>query len=203
MFFTNCKLFKALFTPRIMITFSRRKSDCLKKDDKSSIGSWDKPILRLCEEINKKKNLYTLSSCSGRIVLIKNLEKKQSGMFVFRSHAKITFDEIINALKNAEKKKETLIFKQEPPILHVCCENIGDAENMLEKAKASGWKNSGIMSTRGRIVLELRSTEYLALPIMLNGKILVDGEFLKILVRESNKRLENGWRKINNFYKIL
>jgi tRNA(Phe) wybutosine-synthesizing methylase Tyw3 len=47
-----------------------------------------------------------------------------------------------------------------------------------------------------RIVLEMRSTEYLALPIMLNGKLLVNEDFLKILIRESNKRIERGWEKI-------
>jgi len=179
-----------------MITFSRRKSDTLKKDDKSSIGSWDGPIQKLCDKINSRGNLYTLSSCSGRIVLIKNLEKKQPGMFVFRSHEKVGFEELMKSLYGASAKKETLIFKQEPPILHVCCEKLDDAENLLEKARIAGWKNSGIMSARGRIVVEMRSTEYLALPIMLNGKILVDKEFLRILVFESNKRIEKGWEKI-------
>jgi len=179
-----------------MITFERRKQDCLKKDDKSSIGEWDKPILSLCEKINKKREFYTLSSCSGRIVLVKNLEKKQPGMFVLRSHETVRFDEILHVLGKAEEAKETLIFKQEPPILHVCCDKLEDAEKLLEKARESGWKNSGIMSTSGRIVLELRSTEYLALPIMEKGKLLVNEEFIKILLKESNKRLENGWGKI-------
>ena len=186
-----------------MTTFQRRKQDCLSKADKSSIGSWDKPILGLCEEMNKNKSFYTLSSCSGRIVLIKNLDKKQPGMFVLRSHERIKFDELLRALESAAKAKETLIFKQEPPILHVCCEKLDDAENLLEKAREAGWKNSGIMSTRGRIVVEMRSTEYLALPIMEKGKLLVNEEFLKILVRESNKRLEKGWEKIKKLEKII
>lgn len=186
-----------------MITFQRRKSDCLGKDDKSSIGSWDKPIAQLCEKINKKKEYYTLSSCSGRIVLVKNLEKKQPDMFVFRSHEKVSFRELKKKLLEAEKNKENLIFKQESVILHVCCDKLEDAEKLLEKARESGWKNSGIMSTRGRIVLELRSTEYLALPIMMNGKLLVDDEFLKILLKESNKRLEKTWEKINRLEKIV
>ena len=186
-----------------MITFSRRKQDCLKKDDKSSIGEWDEPILALCRKINRLDNYYTLSSCSGRIVLVKNLDKKQPGMFVFRSHARVELNELLDALKKAEKTKETLIFKQEPPILHVCCSKLEDAEKMLNLARECGWKNSGIMSTSGRIVLELRSTEYLALPIMLNGRVLVNDEFLKILANESNKRIENGWEKIEKLEKII
>ncbi len=188
-----------------MITFERRKNDCLTKDDKSSIGEWDKPILKLCERINKQKNLYTLSSCSGRIVLIKNLEKKQPGMFVFRSHEKVNFVELRKRLEEAAKNKETLIFKQEPPILHVCCSDIASAEKVLNMARESGWKNSGIMSLaeENHIVLELRSTEYLALPIMEKGKILVDVDFIKILLKESNLRLERGWEKIGKLEKVI
>ena len=186
-----------------MITFTRRKQDTLKKDDKSSIGSWDKPIEKLCNKINSLKNFYTLSSCSGRIVLIKNLDKKQPGMFIFRSHEEVNFNEIIDALTHAAKNKETLIFKQEPPILHVCCEKLEDAEKILNIARECGWKNSGIMSTQGRIVVEMRSTEYLALPIMLSGKILVNEEFLKILVKESNKRVVKGWEKIGKLEKSI
>jgi len=186
-----------------MITFSRRKQDTLKKDDKSSIGEWDKPIEKLCNKINSLKNFYTLSSCSGRIVLIKNLDKKQPGMFIFRSHEKVSFNEIMKALEIASKNKETLIFKQEPPILHVCCEKLEDAEKILSIARECGWKNSGIMSTQGRIVVEMRSTEYLALPIMLSGKILVNEEFIKILVKESNKRVVKGWEKIQKLEKSL
>jgi tRNA wybutosine-synthesizing protein 3 len=186
-----------------MITFERRKEDCLGKDDKSSIGFWDKPIEGLCNKINKKREYYTLSSCSGRIVLIKNLDKKQPGMFIFREHAKTNFGEIMNKLNEASLSKETLIFKQESCILHVCCKTLESAESLLEKARLAGWKNSGIMSTKGRIVLELRSTEYLALPIMEKGKLLVDETFLKILIRESNNRLEKTWEKINKLEKEI
>lgn len=186
-----------------MITFERRKEDCLTKDDKSSIGSWDAPIQKLCDKINKKPNYYTLSSCSGRVVLIKNLDKKQAGMFVFRSHELIKLGELKKALIIAEKNKENLIFKQETCILHVCCKALEDAEILLNKAREGGWKNSGIMSTSGRIVLELRSTEYLALPIMAKGLVLVDDNFLKILVLESNKRLKKTWDKIDRLEKSL
>jgi len=186
-----------------MITFERRKEDCLKKDDKSSIGSWDKPIQKLCDKINKKNGFYTLSSCSGRVVLIKNLDKKQAGMFIFRTHGLVKFWDIKKALEDASKNKEDLIFKQETCILHVCCKTLEDAELLLNKARECGWKNSGIMSTSRRIVLELRSTEYLALPIMQAGNLLVDDNFLKVLVLESNKRMKKTWEKINRLEKSL
>lgn len=199
----NCKLFKALFASYFMITFARRKSDCLSKDDKSSIGSWDKHILELCEKINSRENYYTLSSCSGRVVLIKNVSAKTHGLFVFRSHDKISFNQLMKELNENVNGKEGIIFKQEPPILHVCCASLEDSEKLLNLARECGWKNSGVMSLQGRIVLELRSTESLALPIIENKKILVDEEFIKILVKESNKKLEKGWEKIYKLEKSL
>jgi tRNA wybutosine-synthesizing protein 3 len=187
-----------------MITFSRRKADCLGKDDKSSIGSWDKPILKLCDKINAKQEYYTLSTCSGRVVLIKNLDKKQPGMFIFRSHEKISFEELKKAIENAEKTRETLIFKQEQPILHVACKTLKDSEEMLKKAQLAGFKHSGVIAfSEKRIVLEIIGSEQLALPIMEKGKLLVNEEFLKILVRESNNRLEKGWEKIKKLEKGL
>jgi len=185
-----------------MITFTRRKQDCLKKDDKSSIGNWDEHIKNLCEKINKKTNYYTLSSCAGRIVLLKNLVKKGPDMFILRSHEKISFEELKKSLEDY-KGKENLIFKQETCILHVCCEKIEDAEMLLNLAREAGWKNSGIMSTQGRIVCELRSTEYLAFPIMVGGKILVSDEFLKVVILESNEKLERTWEKIEKLEKSL
>ena len=61
--------------------FLQRKNDLLNKKDKSSIGKWDEKIATLCEVINKKDNYYTTSSCSGRIVVMVDQEKKGSGLF--------------------------------------------------------------------------------------------------------------------------
>jgi tRNA wybutosine-synthesizing protein 3 len=124
-------------------------------------------------------------------------------MFVLRTHDKITFNELRKSLNESETNKEDLNFKQEAVILHVCCKKLEDAETLLNKARDAGWKNSGIMSTKGRIVLELRSTEYLALPIMEKGKLLVSDEFLKILVKESNIRLLKTWEKIDKLEKVI
>lgn len=187
-----------------MITFARRKQDILSKADKSSIGEWDKPILKLCEKINKFENYYTLSSCSGRIVLIKNLEKKQPDMFIFRTHEKAKFFDLKKSLESASENKESLIFKQEPPIIHIACKNLKDAEEMLKKAQFTGFKHSGIMTiSEKRIVLEIIGSEQLAFPIIEKGKILVDDNFLNTLIPESNRRLEIGWEKLRKLEKIL
>jgi len=187
-----------------MRKFSLVKQDILRRKDRSDIGSWDKHILKLCEKINKNENYYTTSSCAGRIVLIISNEKKKSGLFLFRGHEKINLQELKRELEKAGRKtKKIIYFKQEPCILHVACSSLKNAQRLLDKAKLAGWKNSGIMATGGRIILEMRSTEKLELPIINKGKVLADDNFLKILVSEANSRLERTWEKIEKLERLI
>jgi tRNA wybutosine-synthesizing protein 3 len=188
----------------MVVTFEKRKKDFLAKDDKSSIGSWDKPIVPLCNKLNKNKDYYSLSSCSGRVVLLRNVKEKKHGLFVFRSHEKISLREISNAIEKAKSVKEGVLFKQEPGILHVACRDLVSAKKLLVKANLAGWKHSGIIAiSDNRIVVELNVSESLAFPVVDSGKVLVDDGFLKILVRESNARLSGVWKKINKLAKLV
>ncbi len=56
--------------------FQQRKKDILSKRDKSYKGNWDKHIKNLCDKINLSRNYCTTSSCSGRVVLMIDQEKK-------------------------------------------------------------------------------------------------------------------------------
>ena len=182
--------------------FDQRKMVVLKKLDKSSKGDWDKPILKLCEKLNKQKNYYTTSSCSGRVLLMIDQEKKAKGLFNWVSHKKFTLKqlkkEITKLPKNAPIK-----YKQDPCILHVACRSIKDAITLYDKAKGIGWKRSGLISFEKRIVLELNSTEKLEFPIIQNKKLLVEDDFLKAIVKDSNEKLKRGWDKIKKLEKLV
>lgn len=184
------------------MTFQEAKQKQFLKTDKSSIGSWDPKIKRLCEKINNKKQFYTTSSCGGRIVLIKALDEKAEDVFLFRTHDKISFNELKKALQNI-KYKGLVEFQQTTCILHIACENLKDAQDIVNKAKLAGWKRSGIMTTEKRYVIELHSTENISFPIMDKGKILVNDDFLRLIVREANKKLERSWEKIEKLEKLV
>ena len=184
-----------------MNEFELKKNNQLEKKDKSSIGSWDSKIVKLCGKVNKRKNYYTTSSCSGRVVLLKESEKKARDLFLFRKHGKISFQELKKALEKTEYKG-LVYFKQEPCILHVACFSLDDAQDLVNKAKLAGWKRSGIMSIK-RNMIELLSTEQLSFPIMDNGSILVSDNFLKLVVKESNKKLEKVWKKISRLKELI
>jgi len=217
--------------------FLQRKKDILSKLDKSSKKIWDLKIINLCDKINKNSNYYTTSSCSGRIVLMLDSEKKEEGLFIWISHDLINLKElkevlekialspqpspqppalkIINNKKNLIKNKELIVnnkqltkdslfkFKQEPCILHVACEKLEGAQILLNKAKLAGWKKSGIIAFGKRFICELNSTEKIEFPIIKNKKLLVDDEFLKLIVEKSNANLKKCWEKIEKLEKIV
>ena len=181
--------------------FSQRKKDVLSKEDKSSIGEWDAKIKGLCEAINKYGKYYTTSSCSGRIMIIKDEDKKAPGLFEFVSHNIVGFDDLkkeIEKLKTGDFK-----FKSEPPILHVACETLENSEELLKKAQLAGWKHSGIISLGKNIVVEIISSEKIEFPLIENGKVLVDDNFLRIVLEKSNKNLEIGWKKIEKLERLV
>jgi tRNA wybutosine-synthesizing protein 3 len=183
--------------------FTKRKQDVLSKLDKSHIGKWDEKIAELCDKINSLENYYTTSSCSGRILLMIDQEKKGEDLFVFVSHDKVSFEGLKEELNSALKKNLKVKFKLEPCILHIACKTLEDAEKLCDKGKLSGWKKSGIIGMKNGITVELNSTEKLEFPIIRNKKILVDDEFLKIVVDEANKKLEKVWTKIEKLEKII
>lgn len=185
--------------------FALRKKNQLGKKDKSNIGDWDEKIAKLCEKINKKKEFYTTSSCAGRIVMIKDAMNKGPGLFVFRTHDLISFKEFKEILEDVKKEevKGIIEFQQEPCILHVACKDLETSQKLLDKAKQAGWKKSGIFASRQRFVVELNSTENLAFPILKEGKILVDDDYLKLVVKEANKRLEKTWEKIKKLERLI
>ena len=177
-------------------SFLRRKTSVLSKKDKSHIGKWDEKIIPLCNKINSSPNYYTTSSCAGRIVLMISKNKKSHNLFLKISHELISFNWLKNNLNKIKNK--FVKFKCEPPILHVVCRNLESASLLLEKAKISGMKHSGIHCLGRNIILEIHGDDRLEFPIFNKNKVLVDDDFLKLVAKESNEKLKKSWKMIEN-----
>ena len=186
-------------------SFSQAKKDVLSRADKSHEGQIDEHILKLCEVINSKDEYYTTSSCSGRIVLLKDVEVKDKENFLFKSHDKVSFGDLKKELEKVSNKYGGRVkFKFDACILHIACKDLVSAQKLYDKAKLSGWKRNGIQSsTNGRFVLELNSSERLEFPVLDKSKVLVSDKFLKIIVSESNKSFEKCWSKIKRLEKVV
>lgn len=183
--------------------FQQRKKDVLSKKDKSHKGKWDKYISKLCEKINVLDNYYTTSSCSGRVVLMIDQEKKEGGLLINIYHDLISFEQLKKDLDLALMKNKKVKFKMESCALHVACQNLKDAQNLYDKAKLAGWKKSGIIASNNRFVVELTNTDKLEFPIIQDKKILVDDKFLEIVVAEANRKLKRGWERIEKLRELI
>jgi tRNA wybutosine-synthesizing protein 3 len=179
-----------------MDSFGIEKKNALLKEDKSHEAKWDEKIKELCDLINNNPNYFTTSSCAGRITLNKNSTKKILNAFIYKTHNFGDAIEIINVIKD-NKDEKLIYFRQEPCAMHVACRNLDDAIKLLKLAKEAGWKRSGIFSVgKEKIICELVSTEWIVAPIQKEGVLLVNEEYINVLVDEANKKLEKTWKKI-------
>jgi len=185
-----------------MIPFELEKQNALTKDDKSDEQKLDERIAKLCEEINKLDNYFTTSSCAGRITLNRNSMNKVRDAFIYKTHNHGKLKTILEAVHSS--KDDIIYFRQEPCALHVACKTLDDAVSLLQKAKDSGWKRSGIFSTNGqKFTCELVSTEWIVAPLKLGGHMLVSDPYIIALISEANLKLSRTWEKIERLKNLI
>ncbi|TWW73358.1 tRNA wybutosine-synthesizing protein 3 -like protein [Takifugu flavidus] len=186
--------------------FSRWKKQCLKKLDLSKKGSVDEDISHLVSLINSRERFFTTSSCSGRIILIDRVSgisdiQKQNCHWLFVSHQKCKPDDLISAL---ERSNGDAVFKFEPFVLHVQCRQLDDAQMMHSVAINAGFRNSGLtVGKLGKIMMAVRSTHVLEVPLSHNGKVLVEQEYIHFLTELANQKMEENLRRIQRLISAL
>ena len=181
--------------------FDKEKKEFLGKRDKSRKGSVDKKIKKLVDKINSLDNFYTTSSCSGRILLsaIPKSNKKNEVQYLFCSHKKIKYNDL-NKIIIKKLPKDDVWLRVDPVILHAACKDINNAKELLNIARDIGFRRSGVISVGRKLVLELVSTEKIEAIVSRKGKLLIDKDYLKVLVNEGNKKLERTWKKIDRLH---
>ncbi|MBN1544309.1 hypothetical protein JW898_02490 [Candidatus Woesearchaeota archaeon] len=178
------------------MVFEAEKRTFLEKEDKSVKGSIDSHIKCLCDLINSNQDYYTTSSCSGRIVLIKVPPggRKDEAEWLFVSHDEAGFYNMKNELSTLPE--EEVWFRFEPFILHVACRTVDDACRLLRLAQDLGIKRSGIISLGSRKVVEIIGTEHIDTIISREGRLLVDDDYLRLLIQRSNVKMKRNWDRI-------
>ncbi len=179
--------------------FQQRKQEVLAKIDKSSKGSWDRHILELCQSINDLPNYYTTSSCSGRILIMVDQEKKGRGLFLKVSHEMVGGD----FFKSLKLPKSAVKFKFEPAIIHIACRDLDSAEALMKIGQKAGWKKFGAISFGKNIIVEFMGSDKIEFPLATNGGLLVDERFLKLILERANGSLKRGWDKLEKLRLLM
>ncbi|GCB76982.1 hypothetical protein scyTo_0019221 [Scyliorhinus torazame] len=103
-------------------------------------------------------------------------------------------------LAGLQKAEDNAVFKFEPFVLHVQCREMEDAQLLHSVAINSGFRNSGItVSKKGKIMMAVRSTHCLEVPLCHQGRVLVSDEYIDYLVQVANQKMEENQKRIERF----
>jgi tRNA wybutosine-synthesizing protein 3 len=162
----------------------------------------DEDIIPFLLEVTKIEDVFTSSSCSGRIALLSSdiNENKKYTSFHKKYHRKVSFDELIKDINSFNEGY--LWLKVEPFIFHFGVKDLKKAEELLSFLRNYGLKRAAIISTKiGKIVVEATNTVYLSTLIKKDDKLFVSEEYLKEVVLIANNKFKENEIKRMGFEK--
>ncbi|MCS3900691.1 tRNA(Phe) 7-((3-amino-3-carboxypropyl)-4-demethylwyosine(37)-N(4))-methyltransferase Taw3 [Methanococcus voltae] len=164
----------------------------------------DKEIMYFVDRINEEDEYYTTSSCIGRCGIMefpKNVNTKIYSRWLGKWHHYATTDEMNIAIESASPDYDRLYFVLNSPIMHIACKDAFSAKKLLEIAYHNGLKASSIKSlSEKRYIVEFLTTMKLDAPIGFDGKLVVDDNYLNILLNESNLKLMKAREMLHRVY---
>lgn len=160
----------------------------------------DAPVIPFLLKVVEIPDIYTSSSCSGRLMLLGGDEdesKKVSG-FVNRYHRLVTFEEIKRDIDNFNTGY--LWLKVEPFIFHFATKDYTKAKEILDFCREQGLKKAGIISAKeGRFTCEVTHTVFMSTLVKIDTKQLVSEDYLKTIIDIANKKLATNFKKLEAF----
>ncbi len=187
------------------MNFYEKKEKIIKKYEKYKKEELiDKDIVFLLDKINSIGYFVTLSSCSGRIVLldIPKFGDKKNAEFIFKSHEFVSpskYKQIFDLIKTCQKE---CWFLTQPPIIHIMAKNLNYAKLLMNIAVESGFRESGIVSLKNYVV-RIHSSERIETIIGINGKPLISEDYFYTLLDYSNEKLKRGKEKLKKLYELI
>ena len=186
--------------------FDKQKSSCLDGVDLSRKGSIDAPIVELTHYINKHCDMFTLSSCSGRIVILRESQssdkiRKAGCEWITVSHTDLDPSKGFDAFISRTRDPGCVVLKFEPFVLHVQCRSMIVAKQVHTAASEAGFRNSGLsVGKSGKIVVAVRSTHGLEVPLTDDeGNDMVSREYVEFVIKKSNTKLVENLERIIRF----
>ena len=167
-------------------------------------GEVDLRIIDTLNILNSKEDYYTTSSCAGRIILIEleEIGGKKSSNFIFKSHEKVDYKDIWKIINDYTGTKMIFLIVNSS-IIHAVCKDLESAKKLINISKESGFKYSSIFSLSDKIIVEIRSTEKMDIPLVKNGIVYPSEDYLVIMIDIANQLLERIKKKIEKLNENL
>lgn len=206
--------------------FGRRKAAALAAlssptPDRSPKGGVDAPIAPLLDALNSHPDLFTTSSCSGRVSVLaqpppphegwgegapKPKKKARGGGWVYVSHDPADPDAVVEQLfggSGSGVAGDELVFRFEPMIVAVECRDVAAAAALVAAAIGAGFRESGITSLQKRAMVAIRCSIRMEVPLGQIDELVVSPEYVRYLVRIANSKMEANKRRMNGFLDLL
>ena len=184
--------------------FNEHKQQALKKLEKAILEKHvDSRIIPILQIINDNTNYFTTSSCAGRIIVLQlpEIGDKKQAVFLGRWHRPVCDEEVITAINRYNDGQ--LWLSAQPPIFHIGCKTLESANILMKSGIMSGFKNSGIRSISGQIILELQSTERMDIPIGYNGKQIIPNDIINFIIETANRAITRAQKKLDQLEEKL
>jgi len=183
----------------------RKKYFWLRIWEDYEIGYLDRDLIPILVVLNRDRNIYTTSSCSGRIVVVDGSVPWTRGdtSVVFKSHIPTTTSDLVFVYERPPRRAYWLIVTG--PIIHFSTTSFRIAVEVLKRARSVGFKHSGIMHvspSRG-VFTELVTGVYMTQLLRLRGEYIVAPEYLKSILLVFNKALIEGKLRLQRLYEEL
>ncbi|MDP3640520.1 MAG: tRNA wybutosine-synthesizing 3 family protein [Nanoarchaeota archaeon] len=178
------------------MNFDNEKKTFLEKEDKSKKGSIDARVILILKVLNAHQDYYTTSSCSGRVYLWQGSGKKNETEWLKVSHELVDDDFFI-----LENPNGLVWLRVEPFILHVACRDLAAVHRLLILARMQ-YKKSCLLSLGKKLIVEVRGSEFIEMPLYNKGRFLFAGEisFLTALV---NAKLTAVFLGLERFGRLI
>uniref|UniRef100_A0A0E0EBY0 tRNA wybutosine-synthesizing protein 2/3/4 n=1 Tax=Oryza meridionalis TaxID=40149 RepID=A0A0E0EBY0_9ORYZ len=205
--------------------FDRRKAAALAAlaspaPDKSPKGGVDAPIAPLLDALNSHPDLFTTSSCSGRVSVLaqppqaepggaKTKKKARGGGWVYISHDPADPEALVEVLFGVKEGggggggDDELVFRFEPMIVAVECRDAAAAAALVAAAVGAGFRESGITSLRKRVMVALRCSIRMEVPLGQTKELVVSPDYIRYLVRIANGKMEANKKRMDGFLDLL
>ncbi|TKY54013.1 tRNA wybutosine-synthesizing protein 2/3/4 [Spatholobus suberectus] len=199
--------------------FEKRKAATLAslsstESDKSPKGSLDAPIIPLLNALNQSPSYFTTSSCSGRISILSqplspspNAKKKaRGGTWLFVSHDPADPDSVLSLLFPAESTHSPvseLVFRFEPLIIALECRDLSSAHSLVSLAISCGFRESGITNAKKRVIIAIRCSIRMEVPLGDTHNLMVSPEYVRYLVNVANDKMEANRKRTQRFLEVL
>lgn len=191
-----------------MKNWDTHKRIVLSKCDKSFKASIDEPIVTLVDTINASKDFFTTSSCSGRIMLIRegDLAKRKNGAsFTFVSHDLVSSDAYQGMFDMCSGIEGNVFLKLEPLILHIESRTLDLGIKLLHRLKReSEFKHTCIVSAANdKFIVCVKAMVKMEVPVVYNSELIIDFSLMQRYLDIANIRMKENFAAISKLTMLM